>query len=206
MSRPAARAAGRPHGFTLVEVMVAVALFALAAALALGGMNAITRARGQLQSEADRLAALQFAVGLVERDLRGVALREVREGYGRSLPPLLGSREGIELSRHASTGLLREGRSDLERVAYRLQDGRWLRLRYPVLDRLPASAALDDVLLDGVESVDWRYLGRAGAVPVDLWPPPRGVDLLPRAVELRLRLRDYGEIRRVFELPAGGTP
>jgi general secretion pathway protein J len=193
------------RGFTLVEVMVAVALFALAAALALGGMNAITRARGQLQAEAERLAALQLAVGMAERDLRGVALREVREGYGQLLPPLLGARAGLELSRHASTGLLREGRADLERVAYRVQDGRWLRLRYPVLDRVPASEPLVDQLLEGVESVDWRYLGRAGAAPLDAWPPPRGGEALPRAVELRLTLRDFGEIRRVFELP-GGAP
>ncbi len=194
------------RGFTLVEVMVAVALFALAAALALGGMNAISRARGQLKVEADRLAALQLAIGMAERDVRSAALREVREGYGQVAPALLGTRAGLELSRYAPSGLQREGRADIERIAYRLQEGQWLRVRQPVLDRLPASAAQIDPLLDGVESVEWRYLGRAGAAPLDVWPPPRAADALPRAVELRLTLRDQGEIRRVFELPSGGAP
>ncbi|MFA5683465.1 MAG: type II secretion system minor pseudopilin GspJ [Lysobacteraceae bacterium] len=200
-SNPPTPAGRRAGGFTLIEMLVAVALFALAAVLALGGMDAITRARTQLDEETARLAALQFAVGLIERDLRAVAQRPVRDAQGSEQPALAGSLRMIELSRHASGGLLIQPRSDIERVAYQLDGSRLQRLRYPVLDRAPGSAPVMEALLDDVAALEWRYLG-ATPRPGVQWPPPRESGGLPRAVELTLRLQDGVEIRRLFELPA----
>lgn len=197
----------RRAGFTLVELLVAVALFALAATLALGGMTAITRARSQLDADLARLAALQFAVGLVERDLRGVAERPVREGYGATRPAIDGRTDMIEISRYGAVGALAQARPDIERIAYQVDGGRLLRLRHAVLDRTPASVPAVDELLDRVVRIEWRYLGGAGQLPATQWPGPRVQAAgLPRAIELRLFLEDYGEIRRVFELPRGAAP
>ncbi len=193
-------------GFTLVEVLVAVAIFALAAGLALGGMNAITRARTQLDADLARLAALQFAIGLIERDLRGIANRPARVGYGPARPALDGRSDGLELSRYGAVGILAQEQSDIARIAYQLDGDQLLRLRYPVLDRGPAVVPSMDTLLDRVERVEWRYLGARGAQPLSQWPPPRVAAGLPRAVELRIQTTDMGEIRRLFELPVGRLP
>ncbi len=196
----------RARGFTLVEVLVAVAIFALAAGLAVGGMNAITRARTQLDGDLARLADLQFAVGLIERDLRGIAMRPVRTGYGPAMPALSGGLDALELSRYGAVGALAQSQSDIARIGYQLDGKRLLRLHYPVLDRGPSSLPTIDPLLDRVERLEWRYIGARGAPTLAQWPPPRGGDALPRAIELRLQLSDYGEIRRVFELPLGSAP
>ena len=194
------------RGFTLVEVLVAVAIFALAAGLAVGGMNAITRARAQMDGDLARLADLQFAIGLIERDLRGIAMRPIREGYGPAMPALSGRVDALEISRYGAVGALAQNRSDISRIGYQIDGKRLLRLHYPVLDRSPGSLPTIDPLLDQVERIEWRYIGARGAPSLSQWPPPRGGDVLPRAVELRLQLSDYGEIRRVFELPLGSTP
>ncbi|MGQ0800533.1 MAG: type II secretion system minor pseudopilin GspJ [Pseudomarimonas sp.] len=196
----------RCRGFTLIEVLVAVAIFALAAGLAVGGMNAITRARVQLDGDLARLADLQFAIGLIERDLRGIAIRPVREGYGPPKPALSGGLEALELSRYGAVGALAQSQSDIARIGYQLDGKRLLRLYYPVLDRSPGALPTIDPLLDQVERIEWRYIGARGAPASAQWPPPRAGDGLPRAVELRLQLSDYGEIRRVFELPLGSAP
>jgi general secretion pathway protein J len=193
-------------GFTLVEVLVAVAIFALAAGLALGGMNAITRGRAQLDAELQRLAALQFAIGLLERDLRGAALRPVRAGFGPPRAALEGRSDYLELSRYGAVGALAQSQPDIARIGYQLDGDRLLRLRYPVLDRSPSTLPAIEPLLDRIERIEWRYLGPRGSPILDRWPPLRGGTELPRAIELRLQLADLGDIRRVFELPSSGPP
>lgn len=193
-------------GFTLIEVLVAVALFALAASLALGGLSAITRARTQLDGDMQRIAALQFAIGLIERDMRSAALRPIRDGFGAARPPLSGRTDSLEISRYGAVGLLAQTQSDIARIGYQRDGERLLRLRFPVLDRGPSTAPMIEPLLNGVERVEWRYMGAGGSQWLVQWPPPRGADDLPRAIELRLELSDFGEIRRVFELPTGIAP
>ena len=196
----------RSGGFTLIEVMVAVALFALAAALALGGMSAITRSRAQLDAELDQQAKIVFAIGLIERDLRGAAVRPIREAYGAQRPALEGRLDQIELSHFGPVGLPTAGRSAIERVGYQLEGERLLRLRYPVLDRTASTAPTVDTLLDRVVRIQWRYAGQLGAPLIAQWPPPSQATALPRAIELRVVLEDAGEIRRVFELPRLPAP
>ena len=192
-------------GFTLVEMLVAVAIFAIASALAYGGLSALTRARSQLDAENERLGRLQFAIGLIERDLRSAAARGVRDAYGAPLPALVGSRDRIELSRHGQGSSLAQPRAEIERVGYRLEDAILRRDRYLVLDRLPNSLPVVDDLLDRVESLEWAYLAADGR-ELAQWPPPRAGDSPPRAVLMTLRLTDYGEIRRVLELPEEARP
>lgn len=56
-------------GFTLVEVLVGVALFALIASIGLGMLGAVARVRAGTQGELDAIAALQRAEVLLTDDL-----------------------------------------------------------------------------------------------------------------------------------------
>lgn len=191
----------RVSGFTLLEMLVAVAIFALASALAYGGLDGLMRARGQLDATQQRLARLQFAVGLLERDLRGVALRPVRDGYGAPLAAVEGTGDRLEVTHGGLANAMALPRAELERVGWRVLDGSLQRRRYAVLDRTPGSTALDDELLDRVESASFRYLDVQGREQPQ-WPPPQGSTApLPRAVIVTLTLADVGEVRRVLELP-----
>lgn len=193
-------------GFTLVEMLVAVALFALASALAFGGLGALTRARSQLDAENERLGRLQFAIGLIERDVRGVAARAVRDGYGAPQAPLVGTRDRLELSRHGLSNALALPRATIERVGYRLDGDTLRRQRYAVLDRTAAARPAEDELLDRVQALEITYLAEDGR-ELAQWPPPRAQsDAPPRAVAIVLTLPDYGELRRVLELPEEPAP
>jgi general secretion pathway protein J len=204
--RPPAPARRHARAFTLLEMLVAVALFAIAAALAFGGLDALSRARSQLDAQNERLGRLQFAVGLLERDLRSLARRAVRDGYGNPQPALLGQADRLELSRHGLANALALPRASIERVGYRLERGTLERLRYAVLDRTPAAAPTVDPLLPEVEAIEFRYLTQDGR-ELAQWPPPRATDdAPPRAVALLLTLPDYGELRRVLELPEEPAP
>lgn len=197
------------RGFTLVEVLVATAVFAAMAALAWGGLDAVIRARTALVAEQQAFAQVQRAVGSLERDLAAVVVRPVRGNYGEALPALVGDADSVELTRlgYASPG---GARSALERVLYQ-QDGKKLkRGRYPVLDRAAGTLPVFNDLRDGVRSLRLRYLDPRGRW-LDAWPPrDAGLDTLPRAVEFRIDIEGLGEVSRLVETPGvmqtGGTP
>jgi general secretion pathway protein J len=199
----------RARGFSLLEVLVAVAIFAVLSALAYGALDAVVRARAQAQESAQALAALQAAVGALERDLREAVARPVRGASGERLPALAGSATAVELSHAAFASLASEASARLGRSAWALSGTQLRRVRWPVLDRAPRSEPVVRDLLDGVGSLRLRYLDADGDWR-DSWPPRDGPESqperLPRAVEFSLSGESFGAIVRRVALVAAAEP
>jgi len=215
-------AAARPaRGFSLLELVVAVAVFAVVAAAAYGSLAAIARTRGALAAEQERFAQVQRALSVLADDLRQGVGRSVRGNDGKPLPALAGNAQALEFTRVGFANPLAEARSNLQRVAFALDAGALREGRYAVLDRAPNSVPAWRELLPRAGQLRLRYLG-CDRVWREAWPPREtlpcqgGIDAnaqLPRAVELRIAPPELGEIRRVVELvsPAprcmpGSTP
>lgn len=194
------------RGFSLLEVLVAVALFALAMGLAYGGLDAVVRGRAQLQEEAQRLAALQRAVGLLERDLRAALPRSVRDGDLRRLPALQIDGDGLTLTRGGFNNRLAQARAELERVRWYAEGDALQRGRWRVLDRPGGERAQTDARLEGVRTIEFEALGVDGRW-VARWPPPgQDLDAWPRALRVGFDLDGLGRIERVLELAEAGAP
>lgn len=199
------RHAGVQRGFTLVEVLVATAVFAIMSALAWGGLNAVIRAREVLVAEQQDFARTLRAVGMLERDLLGAVARPVRGNYGEPLPALQGDGDHLELTRLGFASALVDARSNLERVVYE-QDGNTLkRGRYAVLDRAAGSLPEFSAVRDRLRRLHFRYLDAQGRW-LDAWPRRDDKpEALPRAIEFRLDIDGVGEISRLIELPSGAA-
>ena len=197
-----------PHstrGFTLLEMLVAVAIFAILAVVAHSGLNSVLLTQARVEESARALTELQQAYRWLQRDLEQVVARPVRDELGgEQLALQAGSRYGVmlALTRGGWRNPAGQDRSTLMRVAYRLDDETLVRHQWLVLDRAQDSEPLDRELLEGVESLELRWLDSDGDWQPQ-WPPPNVPEDagLPRAAEVILRLADRGELRWLFRLP-----
>ena len=95
-------------------------------------------------------------------------------------------------------------RSSLQRVAYILEQGEFTRVYWRSLDRTQGNEPVRRVMLNGVDNLEFRFMD-SRARWHDQWPPTIGGSVqnatLPSAVELKLELEGWGELRRVYALP-----
>lgn len=206
-------------GFTLLELLIAIALFALLGLATYRMLEAVLRSDEVVRAQETQLRQLGRAVWRLEQDLLQAVPRPVRDGYGDEQNALVGqlsSFEGgaaLELTRSGwrnPTGLLR---SNLQRVRWRLSGDSLERLYWTVLDRDLDSEPRVQRVLDDVTELRLRYLDAENSWHEE-WPPfdfGRGnpeeqARRLPVAVEVSFDHLRYGTITRLLRLPDGPTP
>lgn len=199
----------RAQGFTLLEVLIAVAVFVVVGALAMGGYNELVKQSDILAASNARTRAVQNAVQRLAQDFATLEPRPVREPLGESFQPALRSdrrsEQLAELTRSGWSNPAGVPRSTLQRVAYRIDDeGRLRREYWYVLDRTLTAEPASTVLIDRVERIALRFMDANGRWH-EQWPPlgysgPDAPRLRPIAVEITLELEDWGEIKRLVEV------
>jgi general secretion pathway protein J len=98
-------------------------------------------------------------------------------------------------------------RSELQRVGYVLRDHKLVRQYLPVLDADGTALLQEATLLDQVESIGFRFMDASLSWSA-IWPTKLGslgpptdlVRLRPVAIEVTLRLKDYGTLKRIIEV------
>lgn len=210
----------RARGFTLIEVLISLAITTFVAAAAYGGISAVLNGAEQLRATSDRTVEINRALTLLNRDLRQFVDRPVRDEYGEEQPGISGGPLAyfpLSLTRAGWHNTQELPRSDMQRVHYYLEDNALWRAYYPVIDRVTSTERLTVRLLDGVDSLELRFLRRSdplnasaeGVVDTSAWERNWIVDrsgggttlVPPLALELRLELAQLGLLRRLYVLP-----
>jgi general secretion pathway protein J len=211
MNRPASTAGG----FTLLELLVVVAIFGVMAAMAYGGLNSVLQTRVRVERSLERTAQYQKAYMRLRNDFQEADNRPVRDSYGDPQAAFIGSSNGrVDLTRGGWRNPLSQPRASLERVAYFYDADKktLLRSSFRVLDQAQDSKPVEVTLLDQVQDLSWRYLDSARAWQTT-WPPQTTttnstttVAPPPLAVEVTLHTPDLGELRFVFRLGLDTLP
>jgi general secretion pathway protein J len=198
----------RARGFTLLEVLVAIFVFAVVALMAYGGYNQLTRQDEIVDRNASRTRAIQSTVQRMAEDFTMLEPRPVREPLGDSIDPALRDDKRTEtlaeLTRSGWSNPAGVSRSTLQRVAYRVQDNKLERAYWNALDRTMSAEPTSAVLLDQVRTVSFRFMDQNQSWH-EQWPPlsysgPDALRLRPIAVEITLDLEAWGKIVRLVEV------
>lgn len=198
----------RSGGFTLIELLVAIAIFAIIAALAYGGLDSVVNQRRKTAAAMQQLRTMQLAITIMERDFDQLVPRTIRDSLqGMPLSAIMGNPQNlpqVEFTRGGWSNPLAEVRSTQQRVAYELDNGNLLRLSWTELDRVDQTQPLKQTLLTDVTAFSLRYMDGNGQWQ-EQWPPLNTsanlyLARLPRAVEIKLTLKDRGEFTRLIEV------
>jgi len=195
------------RGFTLLELLVAIAIFAVVSTLALTGYTQLQQQSEYAEQRLNRLREVQRAVQTLCQDLEQLEPRPVRQPLGDGQMPALQVTDTLDyrlqLTRAGWSNTAGLPRPTLQRVGYRLDENQLWRDHWPVLDRTLVVEPVKQRMLDGVRSITFRFLP-ANRDWVDRWPAQqvggRTDRSRPAAIEVVLELEDWGEIRRLVEI------
>ena len=195
------------RGFTLIEVLVALAVFGVLSALAYMTLGQTLSNADMLTERMNRLQAIQRTMNYLSTEFMQAAPRSIRADLGQFEPALqssFASDFALQITHGGWPNSAGVPRSTQQRTAYRVEDEELVRYHWNVLDRTANNLPVATILLDDLESLTFRFLQFNGDW-VDQWPPVNtqtssNSTMLPRAVEITLVLPDEGELRRIVEV------
>ena len=222
----------RSRGFTLVEALVAVTIFAFLGLGAYQILDNIVRVEAQSSIHSQQMATLQKVVWQMGKDFRLMADREIAvdDDEEKLKAIILEGDYLIEFTRRGWSNPLNWQRSVLQRVAYDIdyhpdrddsdspfyEDESLYLLRHywQALDRGLDSAPLTQVLLKDVSDFYVRFYDRLATSREDLWVDQEklkdlkantGLFNVPNAVEVNIVLGEADLFSYIFPVGAGGN-
>lgn len=198
----------RSRGFTLLEMVVTIAIFALIYVWVASFLSDALQGREQLKESAAELESSQRAITFLTLDFEQLIARPVRDPYGDPQPAMLGREDYVEFTRLGwSNPFGLRQRSEMQRVVYTLEDGNLYRRFWPVLDTSVATEYQQDVLLKNVLRFTVRFLDKTPqgeSTWRELWPHPAlqaqpvWQQRLPQSVEVEIELENGDTVHRFY--------
>ncbi|MEP6943463.1 MAG: type II secretion system minor pseudopilin GspJ [Betaproteobacteria bacterium] len=192
----------RRRGFTLLEVLIALAIVATLAVLGYRALAAMSESETRLAAEAERWRTLDLFFARLEGDLRQAIPRAARLDQVREAPWLAGASDAegnaaLAFSRAGPEFNVEPGSAG-QRLQYRFREGAIEVVYWPGYDRVRAMVPTVYALLNGVSRFRLAYLTKSGAW-VENWPVS-GESELPQAARVELVLANGESIQRWLAL------
>lgn len=177
----------RQRGFTLLEIMIALTIFAVISTLAWQILDGAMRTSSATENSAAKLNQLQRAWSLMERDFFQLQARAPRNESA------VFSQDDDSLELTTLSGV--SGSVQLERIRWRLDEGHLYRDVWPAIDG-PADVEPEAVpIVNEVKSATWRFYSKGWQKS---WADPAHQ---PDGVELTLTMKEGETWRWVFMTP-----
>ncbi|QNM97701.1 type II secretion system minor pseudopilin GspJ [Chitinimonas koreensis] len=188
-----------PAGFTLIEILIALAVFSVLAVIAYQGVARMATTKQVMDADNRKWRELTVALARFDEDFTQVANRPWRDEGGTTQAPVRGAAGAIDAN-GAQLELVRYDGGRLTHIGYRLREGRLELLLWNGLDLAPRSQPTALALLDHVAKLDLRFLDAAGQWQLS-WPQGPEAGKPPRGVELVLTLQSGETVTRLYALP-----
>ena len=185
------RACRNQDGFTLIEVLVSLFIFALLSAGTLTVMSQTIAAKTKLDATTEGLADIVAMRAVIRSDMEAMVLRPMRDGIGGTLPYLVTMDDPrvdddiltfTRLGRANPTGA---ARGQAQRVRYRFAEGQLIRETMPHENPAQLNIWRGRVLAEGLKSVDAEHISfitlESSATPLRVRVPNWSVPVVQTA-------------------------
>jgi general secretion pathway protein J len=194
------------RGFTLIELLVALVILTLLSVAGYRGLDAVLQTRERVALETRKWQHLVFFFSRMSQDVAQAIQRPVRDEDGAMMKAAWVGNAVTVGENDAELIFTRAGIADQgsalqapQRIGYRLEQGKIVMLRWPVLDQPQRVKPVRYTLLEGVRDFKLQYLDRDGIWQVQ-WQYPTDLKRLPVAVEVTLTLASGEILTRLFAL------
>ena len=193
-------------GFTLLEVMVALAVFAILSTITASAMYQAFDTRARVNVQANQLNEIQLALTLIARDTEQMIERGTIGDEMRMFPPFVGQGAYLEFTRGGfvnPNGI--ERRSTLQRIAYKCADNKLVRRSWDALDTTNRNHYLDKTILGHLDKCKFSYLANNRQILPE-WreyavQQNQKKETLPIAIQVTLTVHDLGNMSLLFAVP-----
>jgi general secretion pathway protein J len=198
----------RIGGFTLVEMLVALVIMAIMAALGYGIYRQARIGSERAGESLARTREIEFGLRIMVQDFSQIMPRPVRNPLGDSRLPALRGGTGaptlVDLTRGGWSNTAGLQRSTLQRVSYQLINNTLQRSYQSVLDATTTNQPITQNLLTNVNAIQLNYLDQnhswAPLWPAPTLPPNEQLSSRPLAIEILIEFKDWGKVRRLVEV------
>jgi general secretion pathway protein J len=192
----------KSRGFTLIEVMVAISVFATLSFSAYQVVNQVQRSNEQSLEKSNRIKALQRSLVFLDNDFRQIVARQFRINGEKADGKLLLAGEYLLDSESQGILFVRLGwknpqqafpRGEITKVGYRVVENKLERLwwRYP--DTPVGQKPVVTPLIDGIDELKFEFYD--GKKWQKKWEIK---DQLPKAIKVIVTFKDYGDVERIY--------
>lgn len=190
-------------GFTLLELLIALFIYAILSTILVGALNSVIRAYKGSEQSADRLRSLQRVFLILSRDIEQALMRPIINATGKEELAFIGDAKGFSFTHFGvadPSGIAL--RSSMQRTSYAYHDRTLWRSVFPVLDQARETQAKTRALFEGVNTISFEYLDKQhkfhGRWPVE----DKSGELLPRAVKINLTFPNWGKMSQLYVIAA----
>jgi len=197
-------------GFTLIEIMIALFIFAIISMIISYGLNNVFTAKQKISIVEKRLNELQFALLLMQHDTS-----QLIDYTSPSTPSSTTTGNNTQFSfvtTNNANPMGLEQRSNLMHVSYLSKNNQLIR---NIWFNEPATSnnmllnmnstpqvnkqLLSRVLLNNVTNLKFRYLSSSGFI--DTWPPPNlSSQTPPLAIQISFNVPEWGNITQLYRI------
>lgn len=201
---------GTNKGFTLIEVLLALMIFATLSVAANQIFRNVINSNVQTEEVGNALKSLQRTLLIMDSDFRQMLARQYRNGSDEAKEALLEFGDDLLDSESQGIRFVRGGwinpqqlfpRGEVVKVGYRIQDETLERIRWMYPDNSSALEPAAMPLMEGVTGLRFEVLGDDGWKTE--WEAPLS---MPRAIRVTLNTERYGELTRIYLLPGQTLP
>jgi len=200
------------RGFTLLEILIAMAIFTLIGLASTGLLTTVIDSNDISVERFEKLQRLQRAMVTIERDILQAVPRKIRVNGEQTPYVMIGGRvdDGSDAD---GIGFVRSGwanpqmmlpRSTMQYVAYRLRDNNLERLYSNFVDNVTGYEPKNRVLLEDITDLNIEFISNIEENNELEWREAYRGESLPIAVAFEITSKDFGVIRREFALTGGG--